>query len=351
MNTKYYPDYPSVLAPQQLHQLYKAASTILNIDASDFFNYIYVPIHNGLGDAIPAIAFSKKLSELHNIPQEKIFYVVADSKVDLIDLFDINSFQFKVVDDKFIPRFAPFNGFGYGKFIFSSKAYIMQGSLAPLMYAHSIPFVDIIKACFKVPLTTSFESPLNIIEDDAISEYAELKVMIKSNKPNILLFPYSSFGARIDIKFWETIASILLAEGFSVFTNISNNTQASILKEKQHNLSNIYAPVKGTIPLKLSLNLLSYLFHRFPFIPIHSQGGIAYLTALLPSPKRIMIYQTFSNIFHKTSLTSSTSATSYIFPNDKWDSVENNLPGMFETFYFDNIAPKNILKSLNSICK
>ena len=330
---RYFKDLSSFNNDLLIAELQSLLASQLAIDIADVTKYLFVPLYGGIGDCLPAAVFASQIHKYHSIAKERIYFLVSRSKAELIPLMNLDEYRYSILEDSFLPKLASLTGFGVGRIAYSTKAYIMNGGLEPLMLAHSIPFLDIIKASFKLPLRLEYQYQLAVNISSAQDELRSKGISFSEEESNVILFPYSSFGERLPHKSWQEIAEALIESGFSVYTNTSNKTLTPAIKHSMHKLMLNYEEIPGSLPLSVSLNALAYLFLHFPCIPVHGQGGIAYFTALLPARKRFAIYSMPKQFDLMSKLTSSHKESKLILPHSQWNSFELNLPGRFQTYY------------------
>ena len=195
MKSRYFPDFVWSASSDCKERLYSSLAEIFSLSTDQIRKSVVIPIYGGLGDSIPALVFSSYISSHHHLNEQNILYLLASSKKSLLELFQFPSPNVAIVDDNKIPYFAPLAGFGRGRVAFSTKTYIFDGSIEPLISAHSIPFLDIIKASFKLPLTLPYKAKLRV--DMAQVDKYSVNNLFDSNKINIILFPYSSYGREL----------------------------------------------------------------------------------------------------------------------------------------------------------
>ena len=229
----------------------------------DSFRNAYFLLENGIGDQVCVLGLLKSFRL--QFKAKNIIVLARERSRDLLSLYSNDTFD-HVIYFATLPNFATSSG---GK-VFNvlhrpSKSYSNYGRLGPVFNTFCIPYVDQYRIGLGLPLNSKFTPPVL----PTTFKEPSLKNFDVAN--SVILFPYSNTWDSPPIHFWEKLASILIENGFTVFTNTTNKVASS--KSRQDNSKfKAHSPISGTLPLKCSIPELLYIANKCHSIVMNVSG-------------------------------------------------------------------------------
>ena len=236
-------------------------------------NYEYFFCPSGIGDTLYVLGYMREYKR--NFQNKKVIFIVKEAHKFLVDMYS------KYVDGTIV----------VSKFYHKLIEQHLKENLnieKKIIYAHPLKIISDpckILGVKDICLLDLYKILLNISIDSEICKPSidnKIKAKVKEEnnitEKSVLICPYCISIPMIDKSIWEAISNSYIEKGYKVFTNVKDATEE---------------PIKGTIPISLSLDNFCSVIEEFRQVYAIRSGLCdlmsffnVNLTALYPSDEK-----------------------------------------------------------------
>jgi hypothetical protein len=268
--------YRSLIAPRRGDEPFQALRRdfVRKYPQFDSSNTWYINVYGGIGDALAILGHLREFRRVHQA--SRIILLSRQSLSDLLSFYgeDFDAAIWLENDFPLGPQYG--DRFEPNSLICSSKSYVFRGAWIDFAVSNRIPVFDWFKFGLRLPMNAAFRHPgIPRISHDLERKLASSGL---AQSRSVILFPYTNFGPRLSLGFWERLADALLQSGYNVFTNIRNSNTNPLAVSKQHETRSDYPPIQGTKALSCGIADVVMAL-EFAGFGLFGSGGMAFLGA------------------------------------------------------------------------